>query len=470
LDDSPFATIPENFAELLSQKIVGQPKALETIVPWVQMYLAGLSPTERPTGVFLLLGPTGTGKTRTVEALAEVLHGDSHKVLRINCGEYQSDHEVAKLIGSPPGYIGHRETAPLLTQERLHELSSDACELTVVLFDEIEKAASSIARLLLGILDKGILRLGDNTEVHFDKTLIFFTSNLGAKEMLKEIQPGLGFRSAVPNWAAVAERLEHVALAAVQKMYSPEFVNRIDGVITYQPLDEPAVQAILDQQLASLQEHVNSRLGDRGFSIAVTEQGRKFLVQRGTSPEYGARELKRTIYRYLTQPLSTLVIQGKITPESRVVVSVADEGQKLRFAIAEGEGERVSSNPRRQTLLIVDDNSDFLRLLCLHLEKATQWRLITAQSVAEANLLTAGQEIDFALLDFGLPDGNGTKVGERLKLQNPGVRVIVMTGGELTLEENEICKKEGFQTIHKPFFGMDIVRMIENRKQAASAS
>jgi ATP-dependent Clp protease ATP-binding subunit ClpA/CheY-like chemotaxis protein len=468
LDDSPFATIPGNFAELLAQKIVGQPKALEAIVPWVQMYLAGLSPTERPTGVFLLLGPTGTGKTRTVEALAEVLHGDSHKVLRINCGEYQSDHEVAKLIGSPPGYIGHRETAPLLTQERLHELSSDACELTVVLFDEIEKAAPSIARLLLGILDKGILRLGDNTEVHFDKTLIFFTSNLGAKEMLKEIQPGLGFRSSVPNWAEVAERLEHIALAAVQKMYSPEFVNRIDGVITYQPLDEPAVQAILDQQLASLQEHVNNRLGDRGFSIAVTEQGRKFLVQRGTSPEYGARELKRTIYRYLTQPLSTLVIQGKITPESRVIVSVADEGQQLRFAISEGETAR--SNPRRQTLLIVDDNSDFLRLLCLHLEKATQWRLITAQSVAEASLLAAGQEIDFALLDFGLPDGNGTKVGEQLKRQNPGIRVIIMTGGELTLEENEICKKEGFQTINKPFFGMDIVRMIESRKQAAAAS
>src|SRR5436190_11393708 len=241
MDDSPLATIPKNFAELLAQKIVGQPKALETIAPWIQMYLAGLSPTERPTGVFLLLGPTGTGKTRTVEAVAEVLHGESHKVLHINCGEYQADHEVAKLIGSPPGYIGHRETSPLLSQERLHELSSDACELTIVLFDEIEKAAPSIARLLLGILDKGILRLGDNTEVQFDKTLIFFTSNLGAREMLTVVQRGLGFRSAVPNWTEVAERLEHVALAAVQKMYSPEFVNRIDGVITYQPLGEAAV-------------------------------------------------------------------------------------------------------------------------------------------------------------------------------------------------------------------------------------
>jgi CheY-like chemotaxis protein len=473
MNDSPLSTIPKNFAELLAQKIVGQPKALDAIVPCIRTYLAGLAPTERPTGVFLLLGPTGTGKTRTVEAVSEVLHGDSHKLLHINCGEYQSDHEVAKLIGSPPGYIGHRESQPLLSQERLHEFSSDACELTVVLFDEIEKAAPSIARLLLGILDKGVLRLGDNSEVHFDKTMVFFTSNLGAKEMLKEIQPGLGFRSSIPNWGEVAERLEHIALAAVQKMYSPEFVNRLDGVITYQPLDEPALKAILDQQLANLQEHVNSRLGDKGFSIAVTDPGRKFLVQRGTSAEYGARELKRTIYRYLTQPLSTLVIDGKVTPDSRVVVSLADDNQQLRFAISEGEGanrEGVREGSRRQTLLIVDDNSDFLRLLCLHLEKAAQWRLITAQSVAEANLLTLGQEIDFALLDFGLPDGNGTKVGEQLKRLNPKIRVTIMTGGELSLEDDEICKKEGFQTINKPFFAVDIVKLIEGKKQTASSA
>jgi ATP-dependent Clp protease ATP-binding subunit ClpA/CheY-like chemotaxis protein len=467
MDDAPLTTIPRNFAELLAQKIVGQPKALETIVPWIQMYLAGLSPVERPTGVFLLLGPTGTGKTRTVEAVAEVLHGDAHKVFRIDCGEYQSDHEVAKLIGSPPGYIGHRETTPLLTQERLHELSSDACELTIVLFDEIEKAAPSIARILLGILDKGVLRLGDNTEVHFDKTLIFFTSNLGARELMKEIQPSMGFRSGVANWDELAERLEQVALAAVRKMYSPEFVNRIDGVITYQPLNDAAVHTILDQQLKNLQEHVDSRLGERGFGISVTDEGRKFLVQRGTSAEYGARELKRTIYRYVTQPLSTMVIDGKITPASRVVATVAEDGQQLRFSISETEGAR--NLPRRRTLLIVDDNGDFLRLLCLHLEKATQWRLITAQSLAEADLLIAGQEIDFALLDFSLPDGNGAKLGQQLKQQNPAIQVIIMTGGELTLEEAELCKKEGFQSINKPFFGLDIVKLIEGRKQTANA-
>ncbi len=228
------------------------------------------------------------------------------------------------------------------------------------------------------------------------------------------------------------------------------------------------MEAILDQQLNSLQEHVNNRLGERGFSIAVTEQGRKFLVQRGTSAEYGARELKRTIYKHVTQPLSTLVIEGKITPASRVVASVAEDNQQLRFTITEGEAAK--SSPRRQALLIVDDNADFLRLLCLHLEKATQWRLITAQSLAEADLLIAGQAIDLALLDFGLPDGNGAKLGQRLKQANPAIQVIIMTGGELTLEESEVCRKEGFQAINKPFFGLDIVRMIEGKRQTASAS
>ncbi|HEX6656853.1 MAG TPA: AAA family ATPase, partial [Ilumatobacter sp.] len=149
--------------ELLRRKIVGQPTALQYIVPYVQMYQAGLAPPDRPAGIFLLLGPTGTGKTRTVEALAEVLHGSAKAVLKVDCGEFQSDHEVAKLIGAPPGYLGHRETKPMLTQERLAAVTSSGCDLSLVLFDEIEKAAPTLTVLLLGILDKGTLNLGDNT-------------------------------------------------------------------------------------------------------------------------------------------------------------------------------------------------------------------------------------------------------------------------------------------------------------------
>src|SRR5947207_12517736 len=180
--------------DLLSQKVVGQEVAISGIASTVKTYQAGLAPVGRPAGVFLLLGPTGTGKTRTVEVLAEILHGSSQKVVKINCGEFQSDHEVAKLIGSPPGYLGHNETKPVLTQERLQEGTSPYCDLSIVLFDEIEKAAPAVSKLLLGVLDRATLRLGDNTEVNFEKSLIFLTSNLGSREMMKELQPELGFR------------------------------------------------------------------------------------------------------------------------------------------------------------------------------------------------------------------------------------------------------------------------------------
>ena len=173
-----------DFASMLAKRVVGQPAATTGITPYVQMHQAGLAPEGRPVGVFLLLGPSGTGKTKTVEALAEVLHGSDKNVLRVDCGEFQMEHEVAKLIGAPPGYLGHRETHPLLTQQKLSSVTSERSNLSIVLFDEIEKAAGSLARLLLGVLDKAALRLGDNTNVNFERSLIFLTSNLGSREML----------------------------------------------------------------------------------------------------------------------------------------------------------------------------------------------------------------------------------------------------------------------------------------------
>src|SRR3989441_13333749 len=179
----------EDLAALLAQKVVGQPAATKVIIPYIQMFQAGLAPEGRPVGVFLLLGPTGTGKTKTVEALAEILHGSEKKLLKVDCGEFQMEHEVAKLIGAPPGYLGHRETQPVLTQQKLTSVTSEKCALSIVLFDEIEKAAPSMTRLLLGVLDKATLRLGDNTAVQFEKSLAFLTSHLGAREMLKQITP-----------------------------------------------------------------------------------------------------------------------------------------------------------------------------------------------------------------------------------------------------------------------------------------
>ena len=245
----------KDLVTLLSEKVVGQSAATRAIVPYVYMCQAGLAPEGRPAGVFLLLGPTGTGKTRTVEAIAEVLHGSQKNVVKIDCGEFQMEHEVAKLIGSPPGYLGHRETLPLLNQQQLTAVTSKECDLSLVLFDEIEKAAPSMTQLLLGILDKAILRLGDNTTVNFEKSLIFFTSNLGAREMMKEIRPDFGFQSAlVRGRSDVTAKLEGIALAAVRKRFSPEFINRIDAVVTYQPLDDESLAAILDQHLTNYRD------------------------------------------------------------------------------------------------------------------------------------------------------------------------------------------------------------------------
>src|SRR6266853_5520503 len=189
VDPRPLNTRPlvasSDLITLLSQKVVGQSAATKAIVPYVYMYQSGLAPEGRPAGVFLLLGPTGTGKTKTVEALAEVLHGSEKQLLKVDCGEFQMDHEVAKLVGAPPGYLGHRETQPMFTQQKLGSVTSESSNLSLVLFDEIEKAAPSMSRLLLGVLDKAILRLGDNTLVNFERTLIFLTSNLGGEAMRK---------------------------------------------------------------------------------------------------------------------------------------------------------------------------------------------------------------------------------------------------------------------------------------------
>jgi ATP-dependent Clp protease ATP-binding subunit ClpA len=319
-----------DLAARLSRKVVGQPSAVRAVVPYVQMYQAGLSPEGRPVGVFLLLGPTGTGKTRTVEALADVLHGGEKNLLKVDCAEFQMEHEVAKLIGAPPGYLGHRETQPMLTQQKLNMVTSDRSTLSLVLFDEIEKAAPSLARLLLGILDKGILRLGDNSTVNFERSLIFLTSNLGSRGMMKEICPDFGFQAGVRKMrASVGRKLESIAVSAARKKFSPEFINRIDEVITYRPLDEESLAEILDQHISDLQRHVHVRLGPRGFGIEVPPESRKFLLKKGVSLEYGARELKRTLHRHLTQPLASLVSGGEIAPGSLIRLELNEDTDSL---------------------------------------------------------------------------------------------------------------------------------------------
>jgi ATP-dependent Clp protease ATP-binding subunit ClpA len=457
----------ENLTAVLSQKVVGQPAATRVIVPYIQMFQAGLAPEGRPVGIFLLLGPTGTGKTKTVEALAEILHGSEKNVLKVDCGEFQMEHEVAKLIGAPPGYLGHRETQPMLTQQKLNAVTSDRCGLSLVLFDEIEKAAPSLTRLLLGVLDKGVLRLGDNSTVNFEKSLVFLTSNLGAREMMKEISPDFGFQSAVtPDRPDLTSKLQNIALVAVRKKFSPEFVNRIDCVITYQPLTPESLSAILDHQISDLQNHVNTRLGPRCFTIEVPFETRQWLLRKGTSAEYGARELNRTIHRNLTQPLATMVATGQVEPGSRVRVEAAEDGNSLVLRTTGADEAEIPAHP---TVLLVDDNTDLLRFL-ERLMKEAGWTLLTAESASAARKLLNSEKPNAALLDYMLPDGNGVELGVQLRQNAPRMQVIVMTGSVLPPEEEAICEEHDFPVLRKPFLASDVMNQIRSRLTPAAGA
>jgi ATP-dependent Clp protease ATP-binding subunit ClpA/CheY-like chemotaxis protein len=453
----------DDLTAVLSQKVVGQPAATKTIVPYIQMFQAGLAPEGRPVGVFLLLGPTGTGKTRTVEALAEVLHGSIKNVLKIDCGEYQMEHEVAKLIGAPPGYLGHRETQPVLSQQRLAAVTSDKCALSLVLFDEIEKAAPSLTRLLLGVLDKGVLRLGDNSTVNFEKSLVFLTSNLGAREMMNDTNPDFGFQAgAVTERTDLTHKLQNIALVAVRKKFSPEFVNRIDCVITYQPLTAESLSAIVDHQILDLQNHVNTRLGNRCFTIEVPFESRQWFIKHGTSSEYGARELNRTIHRNLTQPLATMVATNQIDPGSRVRVEPSSDDEKLDIKLAGREEDELPSHP---TVLLVDDNRDLLHFLERLMAEAG-WKLLPAESAGEARKIAANKTLNAALLDYMLPDGNGVELGAQLRQQNPKVQVVIMTGSVLPADEEALCEEHDFPVLRKPFLATDVMNQIRSRLAA----
>lgn len=322
----------------LSEILIGQPSAMGAVIDSVMLFESGLAPEGRPCGVFLLMGPTGTGKTHTVESLATVLHGSSKSVLRIDCGEYQMDHEVAKLIGAPPGYLGHRETQAALTQRNLTSAASEKCGLSLVLFDEIEKAAPSMVRILLGILDRGVLHLGDNTVVSFEKTIVFITSNLGADAM----QAYLRACGKVDD--KTEGDLTDLGTAALRDRFSPEFINRIDLSVVYLPLSEDSVRVILDIHISLLQKRVSGRYKG-AFCLFISQGAKDFLVVNGYSPAYGARELKRTINRFVMRPLADLVVAG-IDSGSNVNVTV--RGKRLsvsvakanRSLVATGEGSR----------------------------------------------------------------------------------------------------------------------------------
>jgi ATP-dependent Clp protease ATP-binding subunit ClpB len=329
----------------LGRLIVGQDEAIEQIVNIYQMYLTGMTAPGRPIGNFLFLGPTGSGKTRIVEATAESMLKNARGVIKIDCAEFQHSHEIAKLIGSPPGYLGHRETHPLLSQEVLSQYHTETCKLSFVLFDEIEKASDALWNLLLGILDKGTLTLGDNRKVDFSRALIFMTSNLGASEMSALTNPRLGFNAAEASRQAqsgqVDEKLNgkmaRTGADAARRKFTPEFINRLDKIVTFRPLGSAELKKILDIELNMVQQRIFNTSPEKSFVFKATEDAKGFLLQEGTDLKYGARHLKRAIERLLVQPMSNLIATDQVRGGDCVQVDFDPERKTLSF-VKEAEG------------------------------------------------------------------------------------------------------------------------------------
>lgn len=327
----------------LRNLIVGQDEAIQQIVNIYQMHLTGMSAPGRPVGNFLFLGPTGSGKTRIVEATAESLVKNSKSVIKIDCAEFQHSHEIAKLIGSPPGYLGHRETHPLLSQEVLNQHHTDTVKISFILFDEIEKASDALWNLLLGILDKATLTLGDNRKVDFSRAMIFMTSNLGVTEMNNLVSPKLGFAPfaakapAAGDATKMNEKVAKTGENAARRKFTPEFINRLDKIVVFKALGSDQLERILDIELSFVQQRVFLSNPDRAFVFVATQSAKGFLLGEGTDLRYGARHLKRSIERCLVQPLSNLIATEQIRGGDYVRVDCAEDQSCLVFS-KEAEG------------------------------------------------------------------------------------------------------------------------------------
>jgi len=340
LDPSRRSSDAQEFETALRRRIVGQDAAIEKVTEIYQMFLAGLNAPGRPVGSLLFLGPTGSGKTRVVEAMAEALFGDPRACIKIDCAEFQHSHEIAKLIGSPPGYLGHRETHPLLTQEALNQWHTEKLKLTVLLFDEIEKASDALWQLLLGILDKATLTLGDNRRVDFSHCVIVLTSNLGAAEMNEMINGAMGFHHPPALMDAnIDDKITRTAQEAARRKFSPEFMNRIDKMVVFKMLKPEHLEQILEIELGMVQQRVLQSSGNNQFVFSCTQRLKEFLIEQGTDAKYGARHLKRAIEKNIVFPLANLVATAQVKLGDFVRIDL--NAERCPVFVKEAEGAMV---------------------------------------------------------------------------------------------------------------------------------
>ena len=304
--------------DTLKRKVVGQEEAVRILVDMVESFQAGFTEKDSPAGNALFLGPTGSGKTHTVEMLCKGLFGDEKACIKIDCGEFQHSHEIAKLLGSPPGYLGHRETHPYFTNASVQGYRTADMPFTVILFDEIEKANDALWNLLLGILDKGQVTTGTNELVDLRATIIIMTSNVGSKELAKRVGDGaIGFNTAGED--VNHEEATEIAMSAARRKFMPEFLNRLDSVIMFNTLTPENLDEIFTLELNKIRDRI-ILTSLSIFDVQVSPSGKKQILLEGYDKKYNARNLKRTMEQYISLPLARLVATGQVINNDIVIV------------------------------------------------------------------------------------------------------------------------------------------------------
>ncbi len=349
------SVVPDEIAKLkecMVAKVAGQDRAVEQFVRVQETILSGLASADKPLGVFLFVGPTGSGKTHVAETFSEV---QDLTLIKVDCAEFQHSHEIAKLIGAPPGYVG-REVEPKINKKAIEaKWEKSKNKFSVVLFDEIEKGDRALHQILLGIMDRGSMTNGNNEQVDLKKCIIVMTSNLGSGEVKKLLQTsgGYGFgvrgREEVKGETALDSEIYRASKAAVQRFFSPEFFNRVDRMVVFRSLSEETLRRILNIELDRVQDRILK--ANQFVSIEVSERGKDFLIQEGTSKEYGARELRRTIERHLVSKITRALATRQAQSGDMIVADKEPDTKGLTLDIAKNimdTPEVLESRPVKQ--------------------------------------------------------------------------------------------------------------------------
>ena len=340
LDTKKQSDHAQTLTKKFSETIVSQTDATQALVNLLEKYQSGFYDKTKPIGSLLFLGPTGTGKTATCETFAEALFHNSLALIKVDCAEFQHSHEIAKLIGSPPGYLGHRETPPYFTQTKINMYQTPELPISVILFDEIEKASDALWNLLLGILDKGTLTCGDNSRVDLTHCIILMTSNVGAKALADKAGGGLGFAALT---GATKQELTDTAMSAARAKFMPEFLNRLDGIVMFNTLTEEEIAKILDIECNKLRFRCVTN-EKAPFFLTISPYAKKKILEDGYDKKYGARSLKRSLDKLVSLPVGRAVAANEVKPGDSVVVDVLND--RWEFYVESAPATLASSVPK----------------------------------------------------------------------------------------------------------------------------